>query len=195
MDVNQGWRPPIHTPHMSSSVSPPLKKGPMSTYAGTRYSEAINLLYSTNTLVMTQPGTLILLKNLILPQRLHAIRSLRLHWWLCGLPTPSPIHVQDCLLDWTSVCSILATMEGLRDLCIELAMTEVWKFYPLIFGARVLKPLQAVARPRSFELRMPFPESLATVDIAEMPFRMNFYSNLELDEICQFRYPQRCIIL
>ena len=85
-------------------------------------------------------------------------------------------------------------MEGLRDLCIELAMTEVWKFYPLMFGARVLKPLQTVAWPKNFELRMPFPESFATVDVAEMPFRVKFYSNLELDEMCQFRYPQRCII-
>lgn len=86
-------------------------------------------------------------------------------------------------------------MEGLRDLCIELAMTEVWKFYPWIFGARVLKPLQAVARPKNFERRMPFSESLATVDIAEMPFWVKFYWNLKLDEICHFRYPQRCIIL
>ena len=179
---------------MSSSVSPPAKNGPISTHSGTRYSEVINLLYSTNTLVMTQPGTLVLLQKLISPQRLHAVRSLRVHWWLCGLPASSPAHVQDCLLDWTNVCSLLATMEGLRDLCIELAMTEVWKFYPLMFGARVLKPLQTVAWPKNFELRMPFPESFATVDVAEMPFRVKFYSNLELDEMCQFRYPQRCII-
>ena len=195
MDINQGRRSPIDTPHMSSSVSPPPKNGLISTHLGVRYSEAINLLYSTNTLVMTQPGTLILLQKLILPQRLHAVRSMRLHWWLCGLPPSSPIHVQDCLLDWTNVCSVLATMEGLRDLLVELAMTEVWKFYALMFGARVLKPLQAVARPKDFELRTPFPESFSAVDIAEMPFRVKFYSNLELDEMCQFRYPQRCIIL
>ena len=195
MDINQGRRSSIDTPHLSSSVSPLSENGPISTHSGTRYSEAINLLYSTNTLVMTQPGTLILLQKLIVPQRLRAVRSLRLHWWLCGLPPSSPIHVQDCLLDWTNICSVLATMKGLRDLCIELAMTEVWKFYPLVFGARVLKPLQAVARLKDFELRMPFPESFATVDRAEMPFRVNFYSNLELDEMCQFRYPQRCIIL
>ena len=195
MDINQGWRSPIHPPHMSSSVSPPSKNSPISTHSGTRYFEAIDLLYSTKTLVMTQPGTLILLQKLILPQRLRAVRSLRLHWWLCGLPPSSPVHVQDCLLEWTNLCSVLATMEGLRDLCIELAMTEVWKFHPLIFGARVLKPLQAVAQPENFELRIPFPESFATVDIAEMPFLVKCYSNLELDEMCQFRYPQRCIIV
>ena len=144
---------------------------------------------------MTQPGTLILLQKLILPQRLHAVRSLRLHWWLCGLPPSGSTHVQDCLLDWTNVCSVLATMQGLRDLFIELAMTEVWKFYPFIFRARVLKPLQAVSRPKDFELRAPFPECFSAVDIAEMPFRVKCYSNLELDEMCQFRYPQRCIIL
>ena len=97
--MNQGRRSPIDTPHMSSNMSPSSKNGPISTHSATRYSEAIDLLYPSNTLVMTRPGTLILLQKLILPQRLHASRFLRLHWWLCKFPPSTPIYVQGCLSD------------------------------------------------------------------------------------------------
>ena len=86
-------------------------------------------------------------------------------------------------------------MEGLRDLCVELAMTRVWKFQQFMFGAKILDPLKVVTRPKDFELRVPFLESFATADLDGIPFQVRFYSNLELDEMCQFRYPQRCIYL
>lgn len=148
-------------------------------------------MYSSNTLVLINPGTFLLLPKLILPQRLHAIRSLRLHWWLCEPPPPIPGNQSGS--DWIDVCATLAKMEGLRDLCVELAMTRVWKFQPFTFGVKILEPLKVVTRPDYFELRVPFLESFATADLDGMPFQVRFYSNLELDGMCQFRYPQRCI--
>lgn len=72
-------------------------------------------------------------------------------------------------------------------------MTRVWKFEPFTFGTKILEPLKVVTRPTDFELRVPYLESFATADLDAMPFQVRFYSNLELDEICQLRYPQRCI--
>ena len=72
-------------------------------------------------------------------------------------------------------------------------MTRVWKIQPFVFGAKVVEPLKAVTRPKNVELRVPFLECFATADLAGMPFQVRFYSNLEMDEMSQVRYPQRCI--
>ena len=73
-------------------------------------------------------------------------------------------------------------MKGLHDLRVNLAITGREEcFFP--FDPEILEPLRAVTRPKKFEVRLPFPESHATVNTAGMPFCVEYCEESRCDQI------------
>ena len=73
-------------------------------------------------------------------------------------------------------------MKGLHYLRVSLAITEPGQgFGP--FDPEILEPLRAVTRPEKFEVRLPFPESHATVNTAGMPFCVGYCDESQWDQV------------
>ena len=73
-------------------------------------------------------------------------------------------------------------MKGLHYLRVDLAITKPGQgFAP--FDPEILEPLQAVTRPKKFEVRLPFPESHATINTAGMPFRVEYCEESQWDPV------------
>ena len=64
------------------------------------------------------------------------------------------------------VWGILAAMEGLDYLRVELVINPVDALHWTMAEEQILKPLRKVTRPRSFELILPFPRN---PNINELP--------------------------
>ena len=118
------------------------------------------------------------LSSLTLRQQFHAIRNLRFKWRFRDISCPLS---QKAEYNRTHVWSVLATMNGLHYLRVNLAITEPGQeFAP--FDPEILEPLRAVTRPKKFEVRLPFPESHATVNMAGMPFCVGCYEESRCDQ-------------
>ncbi|KAF2835651.1 hypothetical protein M501DRAFT_997793 [Patellaria atrata CBS 101060] len=87
------------------------------------YSEAISILYTRNIFAVKHIRTVIDLNHTILTSRLHQIRTLDLRW-----TTQAPWHAENIdnrttVYDkrtWEHVWSIIARMDGLRNLKVEI---------------------------------------------------------------------------
>lgn len=86
------------------------------------YSEAIHVLYSTNTFEFTQNfAAFTFLKVTLPPQRLASLRSLHLHMRIPRHPATNKRATRD----WQNLWSFFANeMVGLRDLSMELQMLQ-----------------------------------------------------------------------
>jgi hypothetical protein len=128
-----------------------------------RYSEAIDLLYSTNQFVVTHADIIEFMPRLLLPQRINAIQSLYFDWRIRGSP-PCPITDSSPNEDndlksrtWTTIWKNLAGMEGLRELYVDLYVDHTrWDIIRTADTSSLVKPIMAVTAPRYFELRLPF---------------------------------------
>jgi hypothetical protein len=128
-----------------------------------RYSEAIDLLYSSNQFVVTHADIIEFMPRLLLPQRINAIQSLYFDWRIRGSP---PYHVTDSSSNegndpksraWTTIWKNLADMEGLRELYVDLYVDHTqWDIIRTADTSSMVKPIMAVIAPRYFELRLPF---------------------------------------
>ena len=121
------------------------------------YAEAIPVLYGEFTFSMLHLESLILLSETILPHRLNTIRSVKLGWYFCS---PLPLYSRGIqhfdrtprdIATWERVWSILANMEGLRMLRVDLVGR--WVKPMTAEQERLLVwPAMQVKRPRVWDL-------------------------------------------
>ncbi|EKG15480.1 hypothetical protein MPH_07292 [Macrophomina phaseolina MS6] len=102
------------------------------TLTETRYIEAIGVLYTCNTFSMRRAKSLSLLPKVILPHRLQLIRNIHFSTaFACPIrPDFSYKHLRfppDYIAHWPEACHALASMRGLKDLHITLA---IWPRIP-----------------------------------------------------------------
>lgn len=81
-----------------------------------RYSESIALLYTMNTLLLKDYRTFLLLPKAIAP---HRLRSLRFLYLQINVFRGNTIDC-DIQSSWLKICTTLAGMDRLEDLCIAL---------------------------------------------------------------------------
>lgn len=141
------------------------------------YSEAIEILYSKNTFSMLHLGRLLHFSFTVLPQRMNAIRSLELGWYLnsiypydtgCTWNSQNPPAPYD-KTTWERAWAILAGMDGLRNLRVDLVGRWMAPL-PLEAELRMLSPATKVVNPRVWDLRLDWPNTGAQFEDA--PFRI-----------------------
>ncbi|KAH8819033.1 hypothetical protein F5884DRAFT_743467 [Xylogone sp. PMI_703] len=148
------------------------------------YKEAIDILYSSNTFLMNaslEGWGLLLLPFALLPHRLNAIRSLRLHFDLyCHPPLPvpfvfdglsykGPVDANNRQIKWETIWRIVSEMEGLEDLEVELATLRDWGMLSREAADILLAPIKQVTRPKRFILILPFEEMLEEMTSVNWP--------------------------
>lgn len=105
----------------------------------------------------------------LLPQRLNAIRTLRLSFDFDGpppinfdpyWPPSSPNHVMtfsNRQKIWQNIWRILAAMTGLHQLDVHLRVDYAWDYLNRESAAEMLGPIKQVTRPNDFVLSVPIP--------------------------------------
>ncbi|KAH8679053.1 hypothetical protein BGZ60DRAFT_402431 [Tricladium varicosporioides] len=116
------------------------------------YSEAIDLLYSSNVLRFGLCRGLVHLDWIFLPQRLQKISDIKIGWlFKRRLEVGSPMFKE-----WTSVWQGLIKFSGLRRLRVHLKIshdTDYWSQNEV----EILEPLSHLTRPQVFELTLSWP--------------------------------------
>ncbi|KAG9236731.1 hypothetical protein BJ875DRAFT_210704 [Amylocarpus encephaloides] len=139
------------------------------------YSEAIDLTYSSNTFDMIFPESIVYLPDLVLPQRLVAIRSIHLQWTFTQPPQLPPYGKKGPRRDdwmWTKGWSNLVQMKRLSELRVEIRIPEgsEWALPSWTESEiAILQPLREVKVAGSFELILPFPSLATDVELEGLP--------------------------
>ncbi|XMA10222.1 hypothetical protein WAI453_003013 [Rhynchosporium graminicola] len=128
------------------------------------YTEAICIIYSTNTFEITHAQQMEYLPLSILPQRMNTIRTLRLTCDFSGTP---PIRAEmysqyykilhDRYKKWQNIWRILSEMASLRRLHFNLNVDWDWDTFNRESAAELLEPVKKVTRPDLFILAIPIP--------------------------------------
>lgn len=141
------------------------------------YAEAMPVLYGENTFSMLHLESVIFLADTILPQRLNMVRSVELGWYF---PIPFPlysrkfqamVHPPLDIATWERVWWILANMEGLRKLRIDL----VGRWLEPIAAdeeRRLLSPAMEVKRPGVWDMRVDWEDAGVDWEAQGAPFRV-----------------------
>ena len=142
------------------------------------YSEAINILYSTNAFYTHSRWCMMYLPQLLLPQRLNAIRSLDFEWYLTRkIPRYPDIkdmqHFRGCEVEWYMIWQTLASMSGLRTLRVKLGVIEASKKWWAIREAEVLQSAAMVTTPGDFELVLPWVSRFHDPALNTLPCRVS----------------------
>lgn len=108
----------------------------------------------------------------MLPQRINTIRHIRVQWFLQYAPNmierPSK-KPGDYDWAWASIWQILASMESLEHLWINLDIHSTWKHEWIERQSIVFDPIKAVTTPKHFSLVIPFSEELEQEMLAGLP--------------------------
>lgn len=157
-----------------------------------RYSEAIDLLYTSNPFNVRLTRTILDMQKCIPPQRLRLIRSLELDvplhvlWGDDRVQESDPSWPANILIFWDPAWSVIAEMHGLLKLTISISSRAFGQ--PVIDRetlTHVLKPMMAVKHVRDFALEvcLPLPGGLLEDVLRELggdpPFSV---------EVKEFRY-------
>ena len=141
------------------------------------YAEAIPVLYGENTFSMLHLESMIFLADTILPQRLNMVRRVELGWYF---PIPLPLYSRKFqamvyppldIAPWERVWWILANMEGLRKLRIDLVGRWV---EPIAADEerRLLSPAMKVTRPGVWDMRVDWEDAGVDWEVQGAPFRV-----------------------
>ncbi|KAF2810820.1 uncharacterized protein BDZ99DRAFT_289768 [Mytilinidion resinicola] len=132
-----------------------------STNIGPRYSECIDLLYSSNTFKPNDVQSLLWLSTRLQPQRFHAIRVLEFDYYVKTLPGyanldyGSSTYIRGSAEDWYFVWRVISSMRGLRHLHVELVIENWIERAWLTHEDELLQPVRKVVIPPRFDLVMP----------------------------------------
>lgn len=133
-----------------------------------RYSETINLLYSSATFITSSVEVVVNLPRILLPQRLDMNKSFRFDWPLRTPPFAPPYHISayptiiarvERLQDeWCNVWETLASMKGLKTLHVKLCETSNanWQTMDEKITVYLLGPVKSVMTPKDFVLQVGF---------------------------------------
>ncbi|KAL8708908.1 MAG: hypothetical protein Q9220_006240 [cf. Caloplaca sp. 1 TL-2023] len=114
------------------------------------YVEAVDLLYTGNTFVVQYPPWFIFFAKCIPPQRLHAIRSLRISF---GLPTHDiPCRITPAL-QWQEFWKLIASMQSLCSLDVCIQSWTTYGDWREDERAKLLYPLLQLRGLHSFDLK------------------------------------------
>lgn len=147
-----------------------------------RYDEAINLLYTSNTISIRHLHIISQFRTVLPPQRLNLVTSLHLSWtidWRAAWVVYPPVHGSTSSSraedqpTWLNAWKILARFKGLKVLRIELR--ECYRsYYPsgVENRAMLLNDMCCIKQVRIFEVWIPWRlEDLGFV-IDESPFTL-----------------------
>ncbi|KAF2870740.1 hypothetical protein BDV95DRAFT_595445 [Massariosphaeria phaeospora] len=143
------------------------------------YSELVPLLYSEPTFFFHSLNTMLAFSGTSLPQRFHAITSIRIdgtcepipenwalesamqplnfhsrHESLASLPVRNPFpsfHIDHEPLLWTAACAVLARMAALRKLKMSLTCQCFRKLSAEVIDKAVLGPLVELGKKKQFQ--------------------------------------------
>ena len=141
-----------------------------------RYSEAIDLVYSTNRFSFCDLDCLRYFSSTILPHRWSLLQKLDLEWcvsWpiydplaqalLISQPALYPPHDE---ATWEATWRIISEMKNLRCLRVKLLYFDV--FRDATCEARLLAPMKQVTLPRTFDVHLGWDGK----EIQDAPFRV-----------------------
>lgn len=120
------------------------------------YAEAIDMLYSTNTFLITNLYILFAFVKTILPRRFHMIQAIQVTYIFTFAVTPTyRCYIRCSLQEWKNFWTLIASMQGLRYLTVQLEQTEdgVAVADPKEdIETTTLRPLMSIRGLRKFEL-------------------------------------------
>jgi hypothetical protein len=93
-----------------------------------RYSEAVNILYTSITFDCMDPSTIQYLQGSILPDRWMVIQSVQVRWdWLGSLRTAEDgsLHYLCDKELWESICGTIKTLKALRYFSLDLKVCQM----------------------------------------------------------------------
>ena len=134
-----------------------------------RYSEAVGLLYTANTLNVRQTRTILDMQKCILPHRLRMFRSLhidvplRSRWKDGSVVGDGHLWPGNILTFWAPAWSVLAEMHGLMNLTVSLGpQTQRVVEVDRETLTHVMEPMMAVKHVPAFvlEILLPLPDGL-----------------------------------
>lgn len=137
------------------------------------YSEAIEILYTTNTFSFFQPETLILFPSTLLPTRVPLIRHLAFHYYF---------RLRDIPHNWKRCCTLLRTLPCLQTLTITLSYYHVqWQLD--LESEDILSPLVDVSVKGEFVVYIDWLERVREREVAEgAHFRVVRPENMVVDK-------------
>lgn len=167
---------PRYITTMLNVSSPGIKNVADILYCVHRYSESINLLYSTNAFSFSDLDCLRYFSCTILPQRFALIQTLDIEWCMAW-PIYDPIAQQLLLTNpalyppndeatWEETWRIIADMPKLRFIRVSLLYFD--GFRDAACESKMLLPLRRVTRPEKFELHV----SWEGEEIRDAPFEL-----------------------
>ncbi|KAF2502070.1 hypothetical protein BU16DRAFT_611851 [Lophium mytilinum] len=141
------------------------------------YTESIDLLYTANTFCLRQADPLMQLPLLLVTQRLHQIRSLNFEYSLFNAFMEAEVVAKDddpeAERDWHRVWRVMAGMQGLRSLFVELTLSGFWdaeKF--AVNEPYILAPVRKLTTPLTeFRFRVPY-QSAGSVEVGGKTWRI-----------------------
>ncbi len=141
------------------------------------YAEAIPVLYEDTTFSMLHLESVISLADTILPQRLNMIRSVELGWYFYF---PYPLYTRKFqpmdhppydIATWERVWSILANMEGMKKLRVDLVGRWI-ESLTADEERQLLGPAMKVERPRVWDMRIDWEDAEVDWEAQGAPFRV-----------------------
>ncbi|KAF2165408.1 hypothetical protein M409DRAFT_55808 [Zasmidium cellare ATCC 36951] len=144
------------------------------------YTEAIDVLYQTNTFDFNRLEGIMRLPQVLLPDRLQRIRSVHLSTAfqfprVYGIPQRPQTRLPDNVLEWSAAAEILGSLTALDELWIEIASWPYGVGRVGLDEASLLAMLSALAalRVRSFEVTMTaFVSEHVREQLGPLPFRL-----------------------
>lgn len=132
-----------------------------------RYSETVDLLYSSNVFTLHDPAVLHYLPSMLLPQRINSIRTLCFQWELKegshGIGRPGnashSFEIGALYLElWVVPWQTMASMQGLQELRVRLFVNRTsWGNLDGESVKPLLESIGKVTGPKNFTLILPFP--------------------------------------
>jgi hypothetical protein len=126
------------------------------------YTEATEYIYMLNTFDFQAPSYILLLPSSLPNHRIDLITSLRLTWTMKNDPPVlfrnprGTFHHNTAKKDtWLHTWAALADMKGLKYLCVELVVSNLWGRVLEEAEIELVKPIRKV-RVERFELVLPF---------------------------------------
>jgi hypothetical protein len=137
-----------------------------------RYSEAIQILYSKNIFHFYDPGDIRYFARCILPQRLDAIQYIMMDWErlfsIFNKDNTRPRFGNEEFKAWCQVWAIIGKMKSLLDLKVVL---KSHKFQvPQARRLKMCLPMMEVKGLRKFEVIVPFEDETDWSFAADAPF-------------------------
>ncbi|CZR68935.1 uncharacterized protein PAC_18836 [Phialocephala subalpina] len=114
------------------------------------YLETVNIIYSGNRFRLSMARTVLALPQKLLPQRINMIRDLWFQWHVSEAPLQDSLEYKE----WRRVWQIIASLEGLQSLLIQIFPFFIWAEEWRAEEKWLLEDARLIARPEKFNLEL-----------------------------------------